>query len=457
MTQSEIQEVIAAIATPPGIGGVGIVRVSGPDATVRSIAKQLLSQVPKPRHAAYLPFNDSAGASIDNGIALYFPAPHSFTGESVLEFQAHGGVVVVDLILAEVLRAGARMASPGEFSLRAYLNGKLDLLQAEAVCDLITAGTQMAARSATRSLQGEFSARVNALLDSLMSLRCFAEAAMDFVEEEIDFLADGEVIVKLTELLAKVEALLGSANQGVLLQRGATLAIVGEPNVGKSSLLNQLTQTDAAIVTPIAGTTRDALHESIQIDGLPIHLVDTAGLRDTNDIVEKEGVERSWKEVEKADCIILVWDLSTANTEQSFALFDEIATRAGHHVPLIAVGNKQDKAVGNSVSNLGVDCESVLVSAKSGHGVDKLRALIKKIVGYQPQGDTPFIARRRHVFALQRVQSSLQAAIKRAQEGVVDCMGEELRYAADALGELTGVVTADDLLGEIFSRFCVGK
>jgi tRNA modification GTPase len=451
------QDLIAAIATPRGNGGVGVVRASGSDSDIRALAEAMLGKQVQPRVASYLPFLNKQKDVLDEGIALYFPAPHSFTGESVLELQAHGGAVILDCLLAEVLQHGARLANPGEFSLRAFTHGKMDLLQAEAICDLISAGTDVAARSATRSLQGEFSSHVNALLEQLKALRRYVEAAIDFSEEEIDFLAEGQVLEKLETIKVAVSDLLSSAQQGVLLQQGASLAIVGEPNVGKSSLLNRLTASDAAIVTEVAGTTRDVLREQIQIDGLPIHLVDTAGLRKTEDIVEKAGIERSWKEVEQADCILFVWDLSTGIDPLKQGILSQVLARIGEKVPIIAVGNKLDQVVGKFVSNLGSDIVEVTLSAKTGAGVDKLREEIKSLVGFQSNMESPFIARRRHVAALERVQKSIQAAVKPAKAKLGDCLAEELRYAQSALSELTGEVTSDDLLGDIFANFCVGK
>jgi tRNA modification GTPase len=451
------QDLIAGIATPRGNAGVGIVRVSGRDSEIQEFSKKILGLVPQPRFARYLPFYDADKKVIDEGIALYFPAPHSFTGESVLELQAHGGAVILDCLLSFVLQIGARLANPGEFSLRAFVNGKIDLLQAEAICDLISAGTEAAARSASRSLQGDFSSRVNAIGDQLLLLRCYVEAAIDFSEEEIDFLGEGQVMEKLGAIEKSVFQLLNSAQQGVLLQQGATLAIVGEPNVGKSSLLNRLTARDVAIVTEIAGTTRDVLREQIQIDGLPIHLVDTAGLRETDDRIEQAGIARSWREVEHADCILFVWDLSTGNNPKESKILLEIIKRAGKKVPIIGVGNKSDRVVGNFRDNMGLDFPVVFLSAKMGDGVDKLREEIKSLVGFQSNMESPFMARRRHVSALEHVYHALLAAREPAEAALGDCLAQELRYAQDALSELTGQMTSDDLLGEIFSNFCIGK
>lgn len=451
------KDLIAAIATSRGCGGVGIIRVSGPDDQIRRLANAILHFYPQARFAHYTAFYSQHDEKLDEGIVLYFPAPHSFTGESVLELQAHGGVVILDCLLAQVLQQGARLANPGEFSLRAFCNGKIDLLQAEAVSDLITAGSEVAARSAVRSLQGDFSQRVHALLQQLIELRSYVEAAIDFSEEEIDFLADGQVVQRLQDLYGAVRELLTGAKQGSLLQQGATLAIVGEPNVGKSSLLNRLTATDTAIVTDIAGTTRDVLREQIQIDGIPIYLADTAGLRETDDPVELVGIERSWREVEQADCILFVWDLSTAIDPKSNELFVRILRHAGGTVPVIAVGNKSDQAAKQVVDDLSKRDEVVAVSAKTGEGFQKLAEKIKQAIGFQSTLESPFIARRRHVAALQRVLEHLDQSIAPARDGLGDCLAEELRYAQVALGELTGEVTSDDLLGEIFSNFCVGK
>jgi tRNA modification GTPase len=451
------QDLIAAIATPRGNAGVGIIRISGKEADIHAVANQILGEIPEVRSARYLPFYDSDNKVIDEGIALYFKAPNSFTGESVLELQAHGGAVILDCILSRVLELGARLAHPGEFSLRAFTHGKIDLLQAEAICDLISAGTEVAARSASRSLQGDFSAHVNKIRDELIALRCYVEAAIDFSEEEIDFLAEGQIIQKLSVMQASIAQLLCSAQQGALLQQGATLAIVGEPNVGKSSLLNRLTARDAAIVTEIAGTTRDVLREQIQIDGLPIHLVDTAGIRKTEDKIEKAGIARSFREVEQADCILFVWDLSKNLYPQESKILNDVVARMGPKVPIIAVGNKADRVSDFRVDELKLDFPVVLLSAKTGEGVDRLREKIKSLLGFQSSFESPFLARRRHVAALERVYHSIVAARQPAEAGLGDCLAEELRYAQDALSELTGEMRADDLLGEIFSNFCVGK
>lgn len=450
-------DLIAAIATPKGNGGVGIVRLSGPDQDIQKIAEKIIKKVPKTRYAQYTSFFSESGDVVDEGIAIYFPAPHSFTGESVLELQAHGGAVVLDCLLAAVLQQGARMANAGEFSMRAYMNGKMDLLQAESICDLITAGTEAAARSATRSLQGEFSKHVNGLLEKLIELRRYVEAAIDFSEEEIDFLQEGQVAEQVDSLQKSVNELLKKAQQGVLLQQGASLAIVGEPNVGKSSLLNRLTATDTAIVTNVAGTTRDVLRERIQIDGLPIHLVDTAGLRETQDQVEKVGIERSWQEVSRADCLLFVWDLSTTTDPSGSEILQKIQEKVGKQVPVVLVGNKLDQAVDNSVGNLGSACDQIWLSAKTGAGVDKLRERIKELMGYHSETEAPFTARRRHISALERVLAALQAGKQQVDNGLGDCLAEELRYAQEALAELTGEFSSDDLLGEIFANFCVGK
>lgn len=449
------EDTIAAIATPPGSGGVGIVRVSGPD--VETIATAILGKLTKPRNASYMPFFTKNDETIDEGLAIYFPAPHSFTGQSVLELQAHGGPVVLDRILGRVLELGARMANAGEFSLRAFVNDKMDLLQAEAIADLISAGSEQAARSAARSLQGEFSNQVNSLVAALTSLRVYVEASIDFVEEEIDFLAQGQVHEQTEELLHQVQKLLSTASQGALLQRGAALAIVGEPNVGKSSLLNRLTGEDSAIVTAVPGTTRDVLREQIQIDGLPIHLVDTAGLRDTQDIVEQAGIERSWREVAKADCLIFVWDLSTGYSKPEGAIWEAICTRLPKTIPVLLVGNKLDLCTETIVDNLPITSATVYLSAKSGSGIEQLREEIKQTVGYRQPLESTFIARRRHVTALQRAEQALQTSLQLCRAGDGVCLAEELRIAQQALGELTGAVSADDLLGKIFGQFCIGK
>lgn len=442
-------DTIAAIATPPGRGGIGIVRVSGP-ATV-TLARKLLGTLPAPRHAAYMRFLDAAGAPIDEGLALFFPGPHSFTGEDVLELHGHGGPVIMDLLLQRVLELGARLARPGEFSERAFLNGKLDLAQAEAVADLIDSGSAAAARGAVRSLQGEFSLRVEALVDGLIELRTWVEAAIDFPEEEIDFLDDARIGARLASLRKALAELLGSARQGALLRDGLRLVIAGRPNAGKSSLLNALAGYESAIVTDVAGTTRDVLREHIEIDGLPVHVVDTAGLHESSDPVEQEGIRRAWREIEGADHILLL-----ADAERGFGAEEQvIAQRLPEGIPLSRVLNKIDL----SDEPAGVGSDGVLrISATRGLGLADLREHLKAAIGYQAPGEGSFVARRRHLEALRRAGTALERGTEALEtQRAGELLAEDLRAAQEALGEITGAFTSEDLLGRIFASFCIGK
>jgi len=444
-------DTIAAIATPPGRGGVGIVRVSG--SRVAAIAGAILRKRPHPRQAHYARFLDAAGKSIDEGIALYFRAPASFTGEDVLELQGHGGPVVMDMLLQRVVELGARLAEPGEFSRRAFLNDKLDLAQAEAVADLIDSQTHAAARSAMRSLSGEFSRQVHELVGDITRLRMFVEAAIDFPEEEIDFLADGQVGARLQGLMGQLEALLQRAHTGRLLRDGMTLVIAGLPNAGKSSLMNALTGEDSAIVTHLPGTTRDVLREQIEIDGLPVHVIDTAGLREGADEVEREGVRRARAAIARADHALWVFDgeqdpgatgLSDAGLPPSLGI-----TR---------VRNKADL----TSSPIGLSQRAgqieISLSAKTGAGVNVLRDHLKHLMAYEGAAEGDFSARRRHLDALARAHRALaagQAALRNGLAG--ELLAEDLRQAQLALSEITGEFAADDLLGEIFASFCIGK
>lgn len=439
-------ETIAAIATPVGRGGIGVVRVSG--TLVAAITQALLGGLPKARYASYRDFKDSQGETIDQGIALYFPAPNSFTGEDVLELQGHGGVVVMDRLLQTILEYGARLARPGEFSERAFLNGKIDLTQAEAIADLIDSASVQAARCALRSLQGEFSTHIHSLVDSLIWLRTYIEAGIDFVDEEIDLLADGLVIKKINELQHAVARVLDKAQQGYLLREGLRVVLVGEPNVGKSSLLNSLSGRDSAIVTPIAGTTRDVIHEHIQLDGIPLHITDTAGLRETEDVVEQEGIRRTRIALQEADIVILLLDDRYDNDVPQQALLSEMPT------PPVIIRNKIDL----SGHEAGINAQGVVyLSAKTGAGVAELKQHLKDKVGVHDYSEGNFIARRRHLDALQRAQQALNNAETRTLAYQNELLAEELRLAQQALGEITGEFTADDLLGKIFSTFCVGK
>ncbi|TVR60729.1 MAG: tRNA uridine-5-carboxymethylaminomethyl(34) synthesis GTPase MnmE [Candidatus Competibacteraceae bacterium] len=445
-------DTIAAVATPPGRGGIGVVRVSGPAVAV--IAAALLGGLPKHRQAVFRRFQAKDGSILDEGIALFFPAPRSFTGEDVLELQGHGGPAVMDLLLSRVLELGARPARPGEFSERAFLNDKLDLAQAEAIADLIASDTAVAARAALRSLQGEFSRRVRDLVEGLIELRIYVEAAIDFPEEEIDFLADGAIAGRLQDLRARLHGLQATAGQGRLLRDGMTVVIAGRPNVGKSSLLNQLAGREAAIVTAVPGTTRDVLREHISIDGMPLHVIDTAGLRASDDLVEREGIRRAWAEIEAADRILLVVDDRWGLTAEERALREQLPENA----PVTVLFNKLDLSGRLPVIQEGEWGTEIRLSAKTGAGLDLLREHLKTCMGYHGGEDGIFMARRRHLEALARAATALERAtyqldVMRAGELVA----EELREAQNALSEITGEFTSEDLLTRIFSSFCIGK
>ncbi|WP_308874483.1 tRNA uridine-5-carboxymethylaminomethyl(34) synthesis GTPase MnmE [Thiothrix subterranea] len=441
-------DTIAAVATPPGRGGVGIIRLSGK--RVPELAVAILGSLPSPRKAVHRLFKAVDGTALDDGIALYFPAPHSFTGEDVLELQGHGGTVVLDMLLKRCVELGARLACPGEFSERAFLNDKLDLAQAEAIADLIDSGSEQAARSALRSLQGEFSTAVNVLLTGLIELRVYVEAALDFPDEEIDFLADVAVTNRLESIKQQLHTIFLKARQGSLLRDGMHLVIVGRPNAGKSSLLNALAGQETAIVTEIAGTTRDVLRERINLDGMPLHIVDTAGLRESDDPVEKIGIERAWAEIAKADLILLLVD-DTRHDEPENA---DILARLPPHLPRITVHNKVDL----SGKLPGKQGEHLYISAKQSLGIDALRAELKTRMGYQGEAEGTFMARRRHLQALETTQAAVERAEFQLREfNAGELMAEELRTAQDALGQITGRFTPNDLLGEIFSSFCIGK
>ena len=447
---------IAAIATAPGRGAVGIVRLSGKG--LAPLVEQLLGKLPAARMASYLPFPDAGGQPIDHGLALWFPAPHSYTGEDVLELQAHGGSVVLQMLLAHCLQQGEslglRVARPGEFTERAFLNGKLDLAQAEAVADLIDATTQAAARSAVRSLQGEFSREIRVLTDELIELRALTEATLDFPEEEIDFLKAANAFGRLDSLAARLEAVFDRARQGRLLQNGLHVVLAGQPNVGKSSLLNGLAGDELAIVTPIAGTTRDVVRGNLQIEGIPLHVIDTAGLRETEDEVERLGIERTWREIEKADVLVLL-----ADAREGIAHGEEaILRRLPPDLPRITVYNKIDLTdrapERHEEPEGGEGCVAISLSAKSGAGLDLLRRELLRIAGWHEAEDV-FIARERHLRALAASQEHLQ--LSRQRLPALELFAEELRMAQNALCHITGEFTADDLLGEIFGRFCIGK
>jgi tRNA modification GTPase len=446
---------IVAIATAAGRGAVGIVRASG--RTLQPLIDAVCGQPLKARHASYLPFVDAVGQPIDQGIAIHFPGPHSYTGEDVLELQAHGGPVVLQLLLARCLEAGAgiglRLAEPGEFTERAYLNDKLDLAQAEAVSDLIEASTEAAARSAGRSLSGAFSAQIDGLRERLVNLRMLVEATLDFPEEDIDFLQKADARGQLDAIATQVLAVLDRARQGALLREGIQVVLAGQPNVGKSSLLNALAGAELAIVTPIAGTTRDKVSQTIQIEGVPLHVIDTAGLREAGDEVERIGIARSWDEITRADAVLFMHDLTRLG-EPGYDAGDALI--AQRLAPLAArvlhVFNKSDLAEPPPAPG-------VALSAHTGAGLDVLRHKLLELAGWHAQPEGLFIARARHVQALQRTRSHLDAAQAQAHssEPALDLLAEELRLAHNALSEITGAFTPDDLLGEIFSRFCIGK
>jgi tRNA modification GTPase len=441
-------DTIAAVATPPGRGGIGIVRVSGPAA--RAIAQGVVGKVPEPRVATHAPFRAADGAPVDEGVALFFAAPHSYTGEDVLELQGHGGPVVMRELLRRCLELGARMAEPGEFTRRAYLNERLDLAQAESVADVIDAASVEAARGAVRSLCGEFSRRVHALVDSLVELRVHVEACIDFPEEEIDPADRRWQRERLGSLRGELAALLEDARQGAVLREGLTVVLAGRPNVGKSSLLNRLAGEDVAIVTPVAGTTRDYVRATISLEGVPIHLVDTAGLRPAGDEVERIGIERTWRAIEQeAGAALFVEDAQGASVED-----EALRARLPERLPRARVVNKID-LTGEAPARSDAGPEPVLrVSAKTGAGLEALRAWLLDLAGWRPHGEGLFIARERHLIALREAEDALDRG---SGTQAFELQAEELRLAQAALGRITGEFSPDQLLGEIFSRFCIGK
>ena len=459
---------IVAIATAPGRGAVGIIRISGKQ--LGSFVQALLGRHLRPREATYLPFPDAQGQPLDQGLALYFPGPHSFTGEDVLELQAHGGPVVLQLLLARCLELasqvppagtaalpGLRIAEPGEFTQRAFLNDKIDLAQAEAIADLIDASTEAAARSATQSLSGAFSKEVATLRDALIHLRMLVEATLDFPEEEIDFLQKADALGQLHLLQAALQQVLQQASQGALLREGIQVVIAGQPNAGKSSLLNALAGAELAIVTPIAGTTRDKVQETIQIEGVPIHIVDTAGLRASDDTVEKRGIERAWQAIEGADVVLFLHDLTRSHAIEYIAADAEIAgalaKKLAKDIPVIDVWNKADAVA------TGETHDGVVLSAKTGQGLEVLRRSLLDAAGWKPPAGGMFIARQRHLQALQQVEQHLMEAAAHLSSGAgtLDLLAEELRLGQNALNAITGAFSSDDLLGVIFSKFCIGK
>jgi len=462
------QETIAAQATAPGRGGVGIIRISGPEAV--NVAKTILGRVPEIRKAEYLPFQNRDKHILDQGIALFFKAPNSFTGEDVLELQGHGGPVILDMILKEVLAINkVRMAKPGEFSEQAFLNDKLDLTQAEAIADLINSSSEQAARCALQSLKGNFSKLVNDMVESIIHLRMYVEAAIDFPEEEIDFLADKKIVTELKAIISKVESVRQQAQQGSIIREGMRVVIAGRPNAGKSSLLNALSGKETAIVTDIAGTTRDVLTEQIHIDGMPLHIIDTAGLRESTDKVEKIGIERAWQEINQADRVLLMVDAADDNSVKSDELtikedWPEFFKRLPSNIGLTIIRNKAD--ISNAATGYIEVNDStadnihsiVTLSAKTGDGVDSLKEHLKTIMGYQGSTEGGFMARRRHLIALERTHEHLKIGLEQLESYVAgEILAEELRICQQELDQITGEFTSDDLLGKIFSSFCVGK
>ena len=450
-------DTIVAQATAPGRGGVGIIRVSGPLA--EQVALEVTGKKLRPRYAEYLPFKNQEGVELDQGIALFFPNPHSFTGEDVLELQGHGGPVVIDMLIKRILLiSGVRPARPGEFSERAFLNDKMDLTQAEAIADLIDASSEEAAKSALKSLQGQFSKRINTLVESLIHLRIYVEAAIDFPEEEIDFLADGKVSGDLNAIIENLDAVRQEANQGAIMREGMKVVIAGRPNAGKSSLLNALSGKESAIVTDIAGTTRDVLREHIHIDGMPLHIIDTAGLREASDEVERIGIERAWDEIKQADRVLFMVDGTTTDATDPKDIWPDFVDRLPDHMGMTVIRNKVDQT-GESLGITEKE-ESILIrlSAKTGEGVDSLREHLKECMGFSGNQEGGFMARRRHLDALERAAEHLLTG-KEQLEGYMagEILAEELRLAQHHLNEITGEFSSDDLLGRIFSSFCIGK
>jgi tRNA modification GTPase len=446
-------DTIVAAATAPGRGGIGVVRVSGPK--VPEIAAVIVGDLPPPRRATFARFLDAHQETIDAGLALFFPAPHSYTGEHVLELQGHGGTVVMETLVTRVIEIGARRAQPGEFTQRAFLNDKVDLAQAEAIADLIDAGSNAAARAAMRSLQGEFSAMIRGLTDAVIDLRTYVEAAIDFPEEEVDFLGDKQLADRFQSVKEHFDGVEQSARQGRLLREGMTVVIAGRPNAGKSSLLNKLAGYEAAIVTPIPGTTRDVVRERIDIDGMPLHVLDTAGLRQGGDIVEEEGIRRAKVEMTRADRVLFVID---ASEDPTATAYKEESDRIPSGVPVTLILNKCDIATGIPVADTMAGPQRIPVSATTGKGIDTLRAHLKMCMGYQTLDAGTVSARQRHIESLARARRNVDEARRQLEDRRAgELVAEELRGAQQALNEITGEFTNDDLLGHIFSSFCIGK
>lgn len=453
------QETITAQATPPGRGGVGIIRISGPK--TKMVAQAILGKIPEIRTAEYLPFKDKKQQILDHGIALYFKAPHSFTGEDVLELQGHGGPIILDMLLKAITALpDIRLAKPGEFSEQAFLNNKLDLTQAEAIADLIDSSSEQAARCALHSLQGDFSKLVHQLVDKVIQLRMYVEAAIDFPEEEIDFLADKKIINNLNDIINQVNNVKKQAQQGSILREGMRVVIAGRPNAGKSSLLNALSGKDSAIVTDIAGTTRDVLTEQINIDGMPLHIIDTAGLRESADKVEKIGIERAWQEINQADQVLFMVDSNQEKEHQPEKIWPEFFAKLPKNIGVTIIKNKADisQIATGYIEHKKHQPKVIALSAKTGQGVEKLTEHLKSIMGYQGSTEGSFMARRRHLVALEKAELHLHTGLKQLESFMAgEILAEELRIAQQELNEITGEFTNDDLLGQIFSSFCIGK
>lgn len=456
-----ITDTIAALATAPGRAGVGIIRISGPD--TKAVAEAILHKLPKPRYADYLPFYAATQQVLDQGIALFFPGPNSFTGEDVLELQGHGGPVLLDMLLKQVLALpNVRIARPGEFSERAFLNDKLDLAQAEAIADLIDASSEQAARCAMQSLQGEFSKRIHELVEKVIYLRMYVEAAIDFPDEEIDFLSDGKVAADLADIINYLATVKKQAAQGSILREGMKVVIAGRPNAGKSSLLNALAGREAAIVTDIAGTTRDVLREHIHIDGMPLHIIDTAGLRDATDAVEQIGIARAWHEIAQADRVLFMVDSTTTDATDPHDIWPDFIDRLPANLGVTVIRNKADLTGEPMTPSLSTENNSSVpvyrLSAKTGAGIDALREHLKQCIGFDASTEGSFLARRRHLDALDRAAEHLAIGQEQLQSYIAgEILAEELRLTQQYLNEITGEFSSDDLLGRIFSSFCIGK
>jgi tRNA modification GTPase len=453
----EVTDTIVAQATATGRGGVGIIRVSGPD--VEAVAEIVLGKVPKVRYAEYLPFNDQLGDVLDQGIALLFKGPNSFTGEDVLELQGHGGPIVMDMLIKAILTIkNIRSANPGEFSERAFMNDKLDLAQAEAIADLIEATSEQAAKSALHSLQGEFSHKINELVESLIHLRIYVEASIDFPEEEVDFLSDGKIAKDLYKIIDNLNSVKAQAKQGAILRDGMKVVIAGRPNAGKSSLLNSLVGKESAIVTDIAGTTRDVMREHIHIDGMPLHIIDTAGLRESADEVEKIGIERAWAEIKTADRVLFMLDATTTDSEDPYEIWPDFIEQLPTTVGLTVVRNKADLTGELLAVTEDHQYPVFRISAKTGLGLQPLKDHLKEIMGYQGSTGGGFMARRRHLEAIDNAESHLlEGKLQLEEYKAGELLAEELRLTQQYLSEITGEFTSDDLLGRIFSSFCIGK